>query len=408
MRDALRKYYICINPEVIVRAIFKDNQCKTIIAMPASTADKWEISNPSDYQAILSCIDSGTAVLTTREKGAIFLPDSPWKDGQTLRLFNISRAGYINNFDSRLSDDPNIPEVKVISLTDVEYEALTQAPSVSPMDIDAAIGNMTPGMNVGRVSDDFMTKPGYDPSRNTTSKDIVKGHQDITCCYTAPPKSNAIISANILDRECLPMYDATVNKFTIDVDSRFPSKIIPVVYGEAVGYATLHKDISRQSDEYIQVPTAMGTANYHFYELDNYLYDYYPDILPEVVASNANLHEMVNLTGKVKIAINGMKNMFSADDPEENVEALKKLYENFFLITNFFTITHISWKTGFISALTPNYNQVLIYASIKKKDERDGLFTFIPIKKQIGISVAGLDRDEIIDLEQLWLSETKE
>ena len=109
-----------------------------------------------------------------------------------------------------------------------------------------------------------------------------------------------------------------------------------------------------------------------------------------------------------KIVINGMKNMFNADDPEERIEILKKMYANFFLLTKYFTITHISWKTGFISALTPNYNQVLIYASIKNDDVRDGLFTFIPIKKNIGISVAGLDRDEIIDLENIWLNVSKE
>lgn len=408
MRDAIKKYCICINPDIIVWAKFNDNRCTGVTAVTAATADKWEISNPNDFSAIMSSIDSGTAVLTSASKGAIFIPNSPWKNRHTLRLFDTRKAGYINNFDSRLVED-SVAGIYRIELTDDEYATLTGVqPSESGVNIDSVIGSMTPGMNVGSVSDNFMNKPEFNNSQATTSKDIVKGHQDITCSFTAPIKSDALITASVFEKECIPMYDAAVNGFTLDAEKRFPSKVIPVAYGDTIGYATIHRDISRQSDEYLQVATKVGTINYHFYEMNNDAYDYYPDILPEVVASNTNLHGMVNLTGKVKIAINGMKNMFNAGDPEENVEMLKKMYANFFLITKFFTITHISWKTGFISALTPNFNQVLIYASVKKKDLRDGLFSFIPIKKQIGISVAGLSRDEIVELERIWLTESKE
>lgn len=408
VRDTTRPYKLCTIPDMIVRATFHDQQCTGICLTACSVVDTWELSNPSNYQAMISYIDSGTAVMTTDAKYAIYNPNIPWQAGKSLILFDADKINSINNYDGRKKKS-GLNGLFDITLEDDEYETLTGRKPNGSTSINNVIGNMAPGVDVGRV-EDFMNKPEENgiTSRNTKNAEIVKGRQDITCCFTAPTKSNTLITSQILGKDVVPTYEAASGKFNIDADTRFPSKILPIEYDGIIGYATLHNEICRQSEEFMQVPTKVGNINYHFYQLDSKAYSYYPDILPEVVSSERALQDMVNLTGKVKIVINGMKNMFNADDPEERIEILKKMYANFFLLTKYFTITHISWKTGFISALTPNYNQVLIYASIKNDDVRDGLFTFIPIKKNIGISVAGLDRDEIIDLENIWLNVSKE
>ena len=141
VRDTTRPYKLCTIPDMIVRATFHDQQCTGICLTACSVVDTWEISNPSNYQAMISYIDSGTAVMTTDAKYAIYNPNIPWQAGKSLILFDADKINSINNYDGRKKKS-GLNGLFDITLEDDEYETLTGRKPNGSTSINNVIENM--------------------------------------------------------------------------------------------------------------------------------------------------------------------------------------------------------------------------------------------------------------------------
>lgn len=409
MGTVTKKIIYCDVPNIVVRASFMENKCTGVIPVPTNVVDSWEISNPASFQQMVACVDSGTAVITTDKDVAVYDPTIPWTNKKSLYLMN--RDDFLR-FIQTTKGECKKGMLDNISEYHYEVEASNSIYSAVADAIGAA--STESGINTYNTAQDIQnnatqqeawrpTPPAGD-FMNPAMTELVNGRVDLTCEFMANPKSNALRTAQMLNKRCYPMFPSASDKFKIDADNRYPYKIAPAIYHNTPGYCTMHREIERQVDDYEIVPTTQGTINYNFYTLDCDKYEYYPDVLPDVIASESALQQDVNLSGRVKIVVTGLKNMFVEGEEQAKVDMLKRFYSSFLLCTKYFTITSISWSTGFVTALTPNFNQVLLMACVKKKDDRDGLCSFIPIKKNVGLAVAGLTRDEVNELKQIWVN----
>lgn len=380
---AFKKVKVVIKPQMVVRVSFIDNKPVGLVAMPQETVDQWELSNPQSYQAIISMIDSGQAVVTDKDHVAWYDPNVAWKPFESLKTISPQELDEITHKRSGEFSQTDI-NMNVYDYSFFDDDNLTSYERMMQKAIGQMGSEVAPEVS-SDVKDDFMNPP------------IAK--KDESALWVAPKDSKCIMTAKILGQKIYTLPESSLGGFTAEIDSRYPTKYIPTLFNEKLGWSTLNKDdgVSGKFTEIITDDTE-GLV-FRFRSIETSGYTLYPDVLSCVLCSNPSIAPNLSLTGRVTVAVSGIANMFSNQDPEEKKDKLISLYKEFFMNSQYFNITNVSWSTGFIQAVTPDYKPVLLYAALRDNEApASDTFTFIPIFKSIGLAVVGLDKDHIDEL----------
>jgi hypothetical protein len=430
--------YLSDKPNTVLRASFFDGECTGLVATEIKAIEGWEQTHPKDYYAIQSMIDSRSAIINEKGYYTVFhnrgipansqvlynIPKEVFKDFDEL-VNGTQRAGncpgtYIYTFkleDGEFKFNGNTPIIdtpegfSIYSLIKYfskkkgkelpkylkeESNALSSISSmsgVSVTDTMASSNNSYRNLNEQVQEKD---NEGYDKFLSGVRYGLTKSRAESMC--NEKSKLNTICKLLVKDKECYVVDKHASDHLKFDMDSRYPYTFVPCIYNDNPSYAALRRgyDISQ---EYNSVPYD-DELFYHIYHLDNEKYEYWPDALPEAIAYESKLQKDIDLTGRAKIVVNGMKSLFTEDNEEDEAkkDMLRKFFAEFLLNTKFFKVTHISSKTGFVTAITKTNKQVLMIACKENRPSSDGLCTFIPIKNGIGIAVVGLTELDVKEL----------
>lgn len=393
---AFKRLLICRRPGSYVRVSFFDNKVSGVLCQPLHVVRDWEQSNPDSFNAAISCIDSQTAcMIEENDNNTVVCYDNSiaWTPGESLYTMSMSE---LQEILSKKNGSIQPANNMMPGLEELTYEDFVSEDPIQRI-ISNTTGRMVGAGAASIAADVNAMKNRADNFMPPPVTEVMAGNQDYTALFAAPKKSNAIITAQILNKDVRMLPDSMIGKLILDTDSRFPTKFIPAIYDNEVGYVTLHKD-RVEPVGFTEIPTVSEELVYRFNPVGVPGFNMYPDVLADVITSESKLQTLVDLSGKIRIAVNGIQNMFATDDEEEKKDILKKIYINYLCSTHFFKITYISWKTGFVQALTPTAKPVLLYAAISKGPAQRSNYTFIPINKNIGINVVGLDA---VDLKEL-------
>jgi hypothetical protein len=412
-----KSVYVYIDGGVIVYPEFLNEYAVKVKVQSVDVLNQIEKEDSKKYNDLIAMVDSGTAVVTSENNIAVYDYQEPWSPGDS--IYTMARASFeklFKNNNAKLTDS-EIPYFKKLTyeINDGKgngEQSPEQAPTAntaetlgaafgamsgnSDMAAGAALNAMATGSAGGSATpENFMNRPREDQSAN--ERQLISGG-DSKALFCSMPGSNSLITAAILRQECKAAPDIMMGDITLDGDKRYPTKYLPTIYQKEAGFVTLHRGNADRAGS-ITIPTRDENYSYHFYKMVTNGLEMFPDVLADVITADSGLQEYVDMTGRVKIVVNGIKGMFSDEDEEEKKDAIKKIYIEFFRKHHYFKIIHISWKTGWVSALTPDYKPVLLCAAMRTGNINVyELKSFIPISRSIGLAVVGFDN---IDMEKM-------
>lgn len=232
-------------------------------------------------------------------------------------------------------------------------------------------------------------------------------HRPTTAPITKPviqEDTSAFYSAMVMKCK-FTKYEKPIGvKSKVCIDKRFPMYAVPMIIDEMMGYAYL-KSMGQNTvaTDYIPVSTPVEGTYWMFHNMENGKgITYYPDVLADVVSNNTNLFPDIDLTGKIRIAINNFGNLFTDDVDEEKKLSIMSIYSEFFKSNpNFFHIMKIDWNTGFVVALSEESTPVLLMAAMIDEGyiEYPKYMTVIPISGSVGFAAVGLNASEVGHIE---------
>ncbi len=216
--------------------------------------------------------------------------------------------------------------------------------------------------------------------------------------------TSAYYSALVLRRKFTKYQKPIGVKSKVCVDKRFPMYAVPMIIDDMLGYAYL-KQVDRNVavKNYIPVATPVEGTYWMFHNMENGKgITFYPDVLTDVICNNKNLFPEIDLTGKIRIAVNNFGNLFTEDQDENKKKEVTDIYADFFKKNpKFFHIMKIDWNTGFVIALSEECTPVLLMAAMLENGyvEYPRYMTVIPISGSVGFAAVGLSASEVGNIE---------
>ena len=397
----------CVEANMLVQLdIRRDNTVEGVVTNSVDAVQKWAEIDRDRYNVASSMLDSGTAILLERDRVAVLLLDEPYRQGV---FFEIPKSAFYSTNPEVIDGSyknllmHNICNAYLVDKNILDYTSLrlpvenkpsgwSEDAMPKPVETDPLVKAATEGAN------HTATMNGVDEEGNL-SMSIDGGIFNGGCTsaiFMAEQDSIAYITTQMLDRKVSYIQNKNVGDLVIDCDKRIPYKYAPVKFGEKIGYMICdqYEDLPASGD-WEAFKSIEANGYYKFYTMTSGPLVFYPDVLADVMSSNLSLCPDVQLGTKAVIVCKGIANMFSTDENKEKKEKIVKVFADFFADSNFFRIMHVSWKTGLITAVTPTYNQVLLYAALKQGTPRISSYqSFIPIKGTLGLMIVGMNKQD--------------
>lgn len=244
---------------------------------------------------------------------------------------------------------------------------------------------------------------------NTSESSVGFIHRPAPCPITVPvvqEKTPAFFTMWVLDKKYIPYLKPIGVKSKVCIDKRFPMYLVPMIIDDMLGYAYL-KEIDKNiaSKNYIPVATRYEGCYWMFRSLENCGgITFYPDVLSDYISEDANEFQGLDITGRLRIAVNNFGNMFNEDTEVEKKQEITSIYREFFMKNNtMFIPMKIDWNTGFVIAITHDGTPVLLMAAKVEGTVSDypKFMTYIPIKDNIGLAVFGISPAEVATMEKI-------
>lgn len=381
---SIRNFMVCEQPDKVVHISIRENIARNIGVKDLKYFESLELTHPDQYQAYQAKVEDGTAVITSKDKVAVYYYDRPYTPNKTLMLMNRS------DYEKLLKDGATREPAEIDFMVDIKAEVddgVNGQDAVAAMAMSAMASGSYATMTHHHFSENSMNPP---VDESVGKKAFIAG-EDITAVFGAPSGSDVVLVSAILGKACKFFPKSMMGEITIDADKRYPTKYAPAILNKEAGFVTLHKNGVTPMG-CTEVPTVEDDYSYMFYPLATEGLDIYPDVLADVIAADSSLQTFVNMSGKIRIAVNGIKSMFAEDEDEEKKGKIIEVYLKYFRETHYFRILHVSWKTGLVTAITPDAKPVLLCAAIRKGNMYNyDLKSFIPICKSIGLVVVGIN-----------------
>lgn len=235
-------------------------------------------------------------------------------------------------------------------------------------------------------------------------------HRPAVCPITKPviqEDTSAWYAAKVMKYKFIKFQKPIGVRSKVCVDKRFPMYSVPMIVDDMLGYAYLkefpEKVVNVISVEYIPISTPVEGTYWTFYNMENNKgITFYPDVLVDVISNNTSIFPDIDLTGKIRIAVNNFGNLFSDDVEESKKAAIMNIYSDFFRrCPNLFHVMKIDWNTGFVIALSEESTPVLLMAAMLGDGyvEYPKYMTVIPISGSVGFAAVGLSASEVSNIE---------
>ena len=261
-----------------------------------------------------------------------------------------------------------------------------------------------------RASDGLLPVPNFgigDPTVETSTDNSLG---DILACksqmheipedfYFLTPSETVYTTARILGARCKliqnTMGEITLtsgDKAKISASSKYPSKYLPGVKGDTIGYVFAP---DANEIKFIPMFTDRDTLR------ENTSFRFYPDVMLNLIKNNgARYLKDLDTTSAIGTVARSIAN--SVTKSGMSTADMSGVIGDYIDKSDFFSFTDISWDTGIITAKldTRNNDVVLLCAAefTGTRAQQDDFIGFIPIKGNIGLATIGFYYESKRDL----------
>ena len=246
--------------------------------------------------------------------------------------------------------------------------------------LEGAVGNMAGGESVEATESKYESH--YESLEDT---------QEIPGASIALRDENAmpIVEETSMTEASLDMLNVkhtsvskeVIKRFGMDFDTRIPNYYVAGIYNGRSGFIVHTKQSGTQNEYYIPEEDKLNPGyEYHFYPMDVEGLKVQPEILIDMLAKHRDVCKDVKFDDKAMLFLNKVDGLFDNDDIKARRDEITNDFYQFFMRYPEFRITYISWDTGYVTALTPEKEQVLIIAANRTGNISKRSFnTFIPV-----------------------------